>query len=87
MEGSVPTANRNDTRYHEEFKQQIVDLYNTGVSVRKLVNEYGLVEQTICKWIRFYSLIIKAHGAPAVCMKEYKNLKRKLLSPKWRMIY
>ena len=48
-------AHRNGKRYPEEFKKQIVDLYNAGTPVAKLAGEYGLVEQTIYKWIKLYS--------------------------------
>jgi len=41
--------------YPPEFRQQIVDLYNAGTPVSQLVREYGLVEQTIYKWINRYS--------------------------------
>ena len=42
-------AYKQGTRYPEEFKQQIINLYLSGKSVTALANEYGLVEQTIYK--------------------------------------
>lgn len=71
-------AHGNGTRYPEEFKKQIVDLYNAGTSVTKLANEYGLVEQTIYKWIKLYSPIIKEDDETTVSMKEYKALQKKM---------
>ena len=41
-------------RYTEEFKRQIVDLYTAGIPVKQLADEYGLVEQTIYKWMKEY---------------------------------
>ena len=41
-------------KYPEEFKKQIVELYENGKSVINLAREYGLVEQTIYKWIHRY---------------------------------
>ncbi|MDU6266281.1 MAG: transposase [Anaerocolumna aminovalerica] len=35
---------KNGTRYSEEFKQQIVDLYNSGSSVSFLSSEYGVTK-------------------------------------------
>ena len=34
-------------KYSIEFKQTIVNLYQSGISVSQLVEEYGLVSQTI----------------------------------------
>ncbi|EUJ29887.1 Transposase [Listeria grayi] len=42
------------TRYEENFKQMIVELNQTGRSVRGLAKEYGLSEATIYKWKRLY---------------------------------
>ncbi|MGY3765632.1 transposase [Vagococcus vulneris] len=37
------------TRYEEDFKQMIVELNQTGRSVRFLAKEYGISEATIYK--------------------------------------
>ncbi len=50
----------NGTRYPEEFKRQIIDLYLSGKSVTELANEYGLVEQTIYKWKKLYAPKLKS---------------------------
>ena len=42
------------TRYEENFKQMIVELNQTGHSVRRLAKEYGLSEATIYKWKNLY---------------------------------
>ena len=69
---------KNRKRYPEEFKQQIVDLYNAGTSVSKLASEYGLIEQTIYKWIKLYDPIIEGNNGDTVSMKEYKELQKKM---------
>ena len=39
--------------YTDEFKQQIVDLYNTGnYSQKQLIYEYDLTETALSRWIR-----------------------------------
>ena len=43
---------KNGTRYSEEFKQQIDDLYNSGSSVSYLSSEYGVTNVTIYSWIK-----------------------------------
>lgn len=70
-------AHKQGTRYPEEFKQQIVDLYHTGTSVTKLASEYGLIEQTIYKWIKLYSPVLEEDNT-TVSMKEYKALQKKM---------
>lgn len=42
------------TRYEENFKQMIIELNQTGCSVRGLAKEYGLSEATIHKWKNLY---------------------------------
>ena len=68
---------RNGTRYPEEFKKQIVDLYHAGTPVTKLSSEYGLIEQTIYKWIKLYSPVLEEDNT-TVSMKEYKALQKKM---------
>ena len=48
---------KNSNHYSEEFKQQIVDLYNVGNSVSYLSREYGVANVTIYKWIKELSPI------------------------------
>lgn len=71
-------AHRKQQRYTNEFKQQIVDLYNAGTPVSQLAREYGLVEQTIYKWIKNLSPIVKTDEGDTVSMKEYKELQKKM---------
>ena len=71
-------AHRNGKRYPEEFKKQIADLYNAGTPVAKLAGEYGLVEQTIYKWIKLYSPITDTDEGETVSMKEFKELQKKM---------
>ena len=69
---------RSSKRYSEEFKKQIVDLYNAGTPVAKLASEYGLVDQTIYKWIKLYSPIMESDNGETVSMKEFKELQKKM---------
>ena len=47
----------NGKRYNEDFKEMIVELYQTGSSVTDLSREYGVSNVTIYKWIKQYSEI------------------------------
>lgn len=71
-------AHRKQQRYTNEFKQQIVDLYNAGTPVSQLAREYGLVEQTIYKWIKNLSPIVEVAEGDTVSIKEYKELQKKM---------
>ena len=71
-------ANRNGKRYLEELKKQIVELYNAGTPVVKLASEYGLVDQTIYKWIKLYSPITETDEGETVSMKDFKELQKKM---------
>ena len=42
-------------RYKEEFKKQIVSLYNNGKSLADLNGEYGIAKSTISTWIERYN--------------------------------
>lgn len=49
---------KNQKSYTPEFKQQIVDLYNTGgTSYPKLEREYGVNRSTISGWVKQLSPI------------------------------
>lgn len=71
-------THRKQQRYTNEFKQQIVDLYNAGTPVSQLAREYGLVEQTVYKWIKNLSPIVKNDEGDTVSLKEYKELQKKM---------
>ena len=44
---------KNQKKYTPEFKQQIVDLYNTGnYSFPQLSSEYGVAKSTISGWVK-----------------------------------
>ncbi len=46
---------RNGVRYSDEFKQQIVELYNSGQSALELSREYGVTTATIYYWLKQHS--------------------------------
>lgn len=39
-------------RYDQEYKDMIVDLYKSGMSLAELSSEYGIVKSTINGWIK-----------------------------------
>lgn len=68
---------KNGTRYSEEFKQQIVDLYNTGSSVSYLSSEYGVTSVTIYSWIK-QLLPVKLAGKEEINSKDYEKMKKRI---------
>lgn len=59
-------VHKSKTRYTEEFKQQMADLYQSGTSVKKLTEECGVVEQTVYKWIKLLSPTLITKGGATV---------------------
>ena len=68
---------KNGTRYSEEFKQQIVDLYNLGSSVSYLSSEYGVTSVTIYSWIKQLSPV-KVAGKEEINSKDYEKMKKRI---------
>ena len=63
---------KNQKKYTQEFKQQIVDLYNTGnYSFPQLSSEYGVAKSTILNWVRNLSPI-QVSETETISMKESK---------------
>ncbi len=44
----------NKTSYSEEFKKQIVMLYQNGKSIIEIINEYGISKSAIYNWIKSF---------------------------------
>lgn len=68
---------RNANRFSDEFKNQIVELYNSGQSVTSLSREYGVTNVTIYKWIKELSPI-QISEEEQVTSKDYKKLKKRI---------
>jgi transposase len=67
-----------EKRYTEEFKKQIVELYQNGKAVSILAREYGLIEQTIYKWIHRYEPIAKNSEGEVVTHADVKVMQRRI---------
>lgn len=70
--------NTKERKYTEEFKKQIVELYENGKSVIDLAREYGLVEQTIYKWIHRYEPFTKNEQGEVVTQADVKAMQRRI---------
>jgi transposase len=68
-------------RYNEEFKKQILQLYEMGKTVSELCDEYGLSRTTIYKWIKNNKPIGIIEGKE-ITPKEYERMKKEILELK-----
>lgn len=70
-------SKKNGLRYTEEFKKQIVELYQAGSSVNHLSGEYGVSNVTIYKWIKEFSP--SEESGSEMNSKEYKAMKKRIV--------
>lgn len=68
---------KNGNRYSDEFKQQIVDLYNAGSPVTRLSGKYGVTSVTIYKWIKYRSPI-KVSDNEAMSAEQFKEMQKRI---------
>ncbi|MTT31634.1 IS3 family transposase [Terrilactibacillus sp. BCM23-1] len=73
--GSGKTSNK----FNKEFRQMIVELYQSGTPVKDLSSEYGVSETTIYKWIKKLNPISLEDGksfTPVDYLKLQKEMRR-----------
>ena len=69
---------KNQKKYTPEFKQQIVELYNTGnYSFPQLSDEYGIAKSTISGWVKELSPE-KVSDIETISLKHNKALQKKM---------
>lgn len=61
------------TRYDEEFKRTLVDLYHNGKTQASLVKEYGVSQTALTRWIKQYSTVETEDGN-VLTAKQIKEL-------------
>ena len=64
-------------RYDQEYKDMIVDLFKSGISLAELSSEYGIARSTINGWIKDIKEI-KIDENEVMTLKEVKELKREM---------
>ena len=64
-------------RYTDDFKTQMIELYNSGQSVIKLSREYGIPKGTLYKWIKELLPILTEDGKETN-RKEIKALEKRI---------
>jgi transposase len=46
---------KNKDQFTEEFKKQMVAMYNSGKSATEIAKEYGMAKSTLHKWINNFN--------------------------------
>ena len=67
---------RGQKQYTEEFKNTIVELYNSGKSLTELNSEYAVSKSTIISWIK-KNKPVSVDKDTTITAEEYKNLLKK----------
>ena len=64
-------------RYDQEYKDMIVELFKSGMSLAELSSEYGIAKSTINGWIKDVKEI-KVDENEVITLKEVKALKKEM---------
>ncbi|MBU5299054.1 transposase [Clostridium sporogenes] len=67
---------RGQKRYTDEFKNTIVELYNSGKVLSELSSEYAISKSTITGWIK-KNKPVSVDKDTIITAEEYKNLLKK----------
>ena len=69
---------KNQKRYTQEFREQIVELYHTGYKTfSQLESEYGVSRATLHNWIKKHSPVQVSENE-TITAKEYRALQKKI---------
>ena len=63
-------------RYDEEFKQSLVNLYQTGKTQTELCKDYGVSHTALARWIKQYSQV-KLDDDTVMTAKQIKELQKR----------
>lgn len=64
-------------RYDQEYRDMIVDLYKSGMTLAELSSEYGIAKSTINGWIKDVKEI-QVDDNEVMTLKEVKALKKEM---------
>jgi transposase len=67
---------RGQKQYTEEFKNTIVELYNSGKSLAELSSEYALSKSTISGWIKKNKPVVADKGKTITAVDYQAVLKK-----------
>lgn len=64
-------------RYDQEYKDMLVDLYKSGMTLAELSSEYGIAKSTINGWIKDVKEI-QVDDNEVMTLKDVKALKKEM---------
>ena len=64
-------------RYDQEYKDMIVELFKSGMSLAELSSEYGIAKSTINGWVKDVKEI-KVDENEVMILKEVKALRKEM---------
>lgn len=64
------------TKYSQEFKQTIVNIYQSGKTYEEIHKEYGVSHSTLANWIKTYSEV-KIDDDTVLTAKQIKELQKR----------
>ena len=64
-------------RYDQEYKDMIVELFKSGMSLAELSSEYGIAKSTINGWVKDVKEI-KVDENEVTTLKEVKALRKEM---------
>ncbi|GAK32080.1 transposase [Weissella oryzae SG25] len=63
-------------RYDDEFKQNLVNLHNSGKTLAQLTKEYGVSSSALSKWVRQFSEV-KLDDNQVLTAQQVKRLQKR----------
>jgi len=66
----------NYKKYDDDFKKNLVELYNNGRTQTSIANEYGISLSALARWIRLYSTV-KTDNGEILTAKQIKDLQKR----------
>ena len=69
---------RGQRKYSEEFKNTIVELYNSGKNLSELSSKYGISNSTISSWLKNAKPINIDNKGTTITVAEYQAMLKKM---------
>ena len=71
------STHKTGTRYDEDFKRTLLELYHNGKTQASLIKEYGVSQTALTKWIKQYSTVETDDGE-VLTAKQVKELQKRM---------
>ena len=69
-------SGKKNTKYTNEFKQTIVNLYNSGKTYSQIQKEYGVSHSALANWVKQYSEV-KIDDETVLTAQQIKALQKR----------